>query len=681
MKTLRFILISLICTLLLSSCTLKPGGNDDKKGSLKIADGYETVSVSDAKSDFIVSGDKMQDYYIKAAVSSLDDASAGKLTVTEDNVSLKIESLVAVGEDGEAVKFNDMAEKPEKDSVITVKVNLELVEGEIVAWFGVLIEVETDDDNGNEAPNLPLGTIAAARELEEGADVRVAGTVVRVTYAFGMKPTGFILADETSSIYVYDSAAAKSVKEGNRVELIGQRAYWILEEEQTHAAKFGYKGSSQIEKVTILSNDKKTDSEFDKSWIQQISVKELVDTPVTEDVTSKIYKLTALVKEVPGSGFTNFYFYDLDGKTGAYTYTQCNGDDFLWLREFEGKFCTVYITALNAKSTSSDCYFRFLPVAVYDEGFSFEHSDAPEYAVKYHGLTQLKESYSGDPALTLYTSVSSELLGFDGVTLSFSSSDESVIKFTETADGVIMNCPGFGTATVTVTARLGDFNYSDTTKITVTENTDVGYIGVGDAIEAEAGETVTVKGIVGPSFVHANRRGFYLIDQSGTIAVSFASADDLIDIAIGNEVIVTGKRDTIKSAQICIDEAALVSNYYGTSSLPENAIDGTKSLAEIKNLTDTTKIFSVTASAEFIVGGYSKTYNLVCEVNGTKESYQLYSSNAETQYSFLADVTEDTTVLVTLCNWNGKGYKLCAVGAVIDGNTVYNEYSFSAAKK
>ena len=515
-------------------------------------------------------------------------------------------------------------------------------------------------------------TIAEARAAAKDAGVQVSGVVAKITYANGFNPNGAILVDGTSSIYVYDNVFASSVEEGNKVTITGIKTYWILDTETANAEKFGYKGSCQISGVKIVSNDGAQNA-FDTSWVEESTVKDILDTPVTEDITSKLYKVTALVKEVPGNGFTNFYFFDIDGETSTYAYTQCNGNDFTYLREFEGKFCTVYITALNAKSTSSDCYFRFLPVAVYDEGYTFDKSDAPEYALKYHVLPQFNAQYTGDPSIELITSVSSELLGFEGVTISYSSSNEEIIKF-NTADGkTVFNCPGFGKATVTITATLGEAVVSKSLDIVIAENSSVESISVSEAIAAENDETVTVRGIVGPSFVHANRRGFYLIDPSGIIAVSFASASTLKDIAIGNEVVISGTRATVKDTQIAIDNASLVANYYGTSSYPAGTVITDKTLAEVSGTNNTTAIYEIEAKVKFVDGQYSDNYYLV---SGDLE-VQLYSSSAS-QYVILKDFIDETvTVEVTVCNWNGRAFKLCAVAVVTEDGKIYNEFSFN----
>ena len=70
--------------------------------------------------------------------------------------------------------------------------------------------------------------------------------VARITYATGMKPSGFILVGDNSSIYVYDGDAAGRVQIGNTVTVAGTKDYWILDSEIAGAEKFGYKGCNQL---------------------------------------------------------------------------------------------------------------------------------------------------------------------------------------------------------------------------------------------------------------------------------------------------------------------------------------------------------------------------------------------------------------------------------------------------
>ena len=658
MKKLKFLLpLLLVLTLaLLTACNITPDDDGD--------DSYETVSIADAKASCTSDTIYFDEFYIKASITSLDGK--GQLVIADSTGELAVNGVHGEDKDGKHVAYADLDLVPMVDSEVVVRVMLERVDGEVSAWDGVLISLTFSAEGYTDA------TIAEAREANVGDKLLVDGVVSAITYANGKIPSGIILIDETSSIYIYSEEVAKAVKVGNRVTVGGSKAYWVLEDEQTNAAKFGYKGSCQLEDAVLFGKNDST-ADFDKSWIEEIAIKDLLDTPVDKDITSKVYKVNALIKEAPNQGFTNFYFYDIDGKTGTYAYTQCNGSDLEWLREFDGKFCTVYITALNAKATASDCYFRFLPVAVYDEGYTFDTNDAPKYAVKYHGMTQLKETYTGDPKLPLNTSVSSELLGFEGVVLSFSSDNENVVKF-DTVDGVtVMSCPGFGQATVTVKATYGNVEYSEKIEISVVDKAVENTNTVANAILAATGETVTVTGIVGPSIIHSNHVGFYLMGESEMIAVSFLNADTLKDIVIGNTVTITGTRDLIKDTMVSITNATLVNNEYGSAALPLGAIIDGVALESISATHDTTHIYRVKATPQFVVGNYSKTY----EISGV----QLYS-NSTSQYIILDDYLDtEVTLLVSVANWNGKAYKLCVVGIETEDGAIYNEFCFDKVKK
>ena len=519
-------------------------------------------------------------------------------------------------------------------------------------------------------------TIAAARAAQKGTEVTITGVVAQITYANGKKPSGVMLVDDTGSIYVYDSNIANAVKEGNTITIKGTKALWILDTEVSSASKFGYKGCNQIDSATLLSNDGKV-SAFSTKGIPTATVKEIMDTPVTEDITSKIFKVTALVKKAPGSGFVNYYINDLDGTTGTYVYTQCNGGDFDWLDKFDGKICTVYVTALNAKSSSAGCIWRFLPVEVKDEGFDIKSVNIAEHVVKYYGLPQFMTTYTGDPAMDLIASVDGELLNYKGAKLTYASSDTKVA----TVSGNVLHCLSTGKVTITVTGSYGGKTYSGkiTLNVTVSQQTEQ-YPTVAEAIAAKVGDAVTVKGIVGPSLV--NKTGFYLIDKTGVIAVETTSAV-METIEIGHEVVLEAKRGINTKdkdyGQTCLKEAAVKVNYFGKHEYPTDAFKGELSLKEFYNLpvtTDyTTHVYTITATVE--VGGSAYYTNIKLTDDGT--SVNLYCSSAA-QYSWLqAYAGQEITMEIAPCNWNSKSYYTGCVLAVIndDGSKVYNTLNFN----
>ena len=568
-----------------------------------------------------------------------------------------------------------MEDKPYKGDSVTLKCNVKNFGGTMEVNQAYILDFTHAEITIDPAEYTAM-TLAEARAAEKGTKVQVSGVVARITYANGYIPSGVILVDGTSSIYVYDGDLAARCAIGNTISLYASKTYWVLEGEQTNADKYGYVGCNQLEGAVLISNDE-GNAAFDTSWIETTTVKEILDTPVSEDITTLIFKVTALVKRVDGNGFINYYINDLDGYTGTYTYTQCSGGDFEWLDEFDGKICTVYVTALNAKSSASGCVWRFLPVAVVDEGFDPASVNFAENAVKLYAVGQFLNKYTGNPAKELMTSVDNELLGYTGATLSYVSSDPSVISI----DNYVMNCHKTGTVTITVTAEHNGVTYSEDVTIEVEiAQADVEYSTVADVIAANVGDAVTVKGIVGPSLV--NQDGFYLIDETGIIAVLTDTAT-LATLEPGYEVVLEGER-YFKSksggnwGNTCISNAKVVVNNYGSHEYSTASFDGVLTLAEFVALdvnTDyTTCVFTVTATVELVETAY---YTNIKLVDGDV-SINLYCSSAK-QYKWLQQYAGQTiTMEIAPCNWSSKStYPGCVLAVILeDGSKIINTLNF-----
>lgn len=511
--------------------------------------------------------------------------------------------------------------------------------------------------------------------------MQVTGVVAKITYANGMKPNGFYLVDNTGSIYVYGEEAAQ-LQEGNRVTIAGEKTYFVQEKEIEFAKKFGYAGCCQIQSPYILSNDNGK-NDFDKSWIQESTVKAIMDTPVTENITTSIYKVNALVKKQQGDGFVNYYFNDLDEKTGSYTYTMCNGSDFQYLDAFDGKICTVYLSPINAKSTATGCNFRFLPIAVIDENFTFNFDDAAQFAVDYYGVDQFEAVYQADPNLQLITSVSSTLLGFSNATLSYSSSDTEVVYFETVDENVFMHTKNVGTAEITIEGKYLDKQPATAVvNIAVESANDIEAVTVKEAIDAADETEVTVKGVVASSLV--NKNGFYLIDETGVIAVVVNDVEILKSIKLGNLVVMKGIRshsqptDTVVGNSY-INNATLEMNFYGEHAYSKATFDSTKTIEEIYALEVSkdysTQVYVLDAKIKVESTGYSSNIYLTNEDGTVKLS--LYCSSAK-QYSFLEPYDGQTITLeIAPCNWNKKNfYKYCVLSYTVDNVTYLNDLNF-----
>lgn len=609
-------------------------------------------------------------YYIRGTVETVTNPTYGSMVITDGTNSITVYGII---------NYSTLADKPYKGDEVLLYGFLQNYNGSKEVKDAELIELKHADLTVDETDYTDM-SIADAREAAEGTKVKVDGVVAQITYANGKIPSGVILVDETSSIYVYDGDLAGRVKIGDDITILASKTWWILADEASNAQKFGYKGCCQLESATLIFMADDT-RDFDKSWITETTVKQIIDNPMSNDITSKIFKVNALVSKVEGTGFTNYYFNDLDGKTGSYTYTQCNGSDFAWLDMFDGKICTVYLVALNAKSSAAGCVYRFLPVAVSDDGFKFDVANAAEFAVKYYGVGQFQSHYTGNPKLEVITSVSSDLLGFEDAKLSYSSSDNKVVTFMVVNGKWEMRCLSTGKATVTITGSYGGKTYAETVEISAEIATEeVKAPTVAETIAKDVGTEVTVKGIVGPSLV--NKVGFYLIDDTGIIAVLTDEAT-MATLQIGHKVVLSGVRHlNTKDAsygQTCIKDAKVVANHYGSYDYATGFFVTDKTLEDFYALnvnTDyTTTVFVLKAT---VVVEESQYYSNIFLSDGTIK-VRLYSSSAK-QYNWLkAYAGKEITVEMAACNWNSKEYYTGCVLAVrnADGTKAYNELNFS----
>ena len=652
-------------------------GNDDTT-----EEKYKTVSIAEAIAAANAAGEQVSSevYCITGTIASVSNPEYGNMKITDGKDTIAVYGLY--GADG--TQYKNLDDKPFKGDTITIYGKVHTFNGTAEFKDAVIVsfehaKVELDGE-------YLEATIAEAREANIGEKFVIEGVVARITYANPMIPNGFYVIDGTGSIYVYGEAA-QSVKIGNTVKVAGEKDYYVLADEQNLAEKYGYKGCCQLKNITLVENNA-TNSEFDKNWITDSTVKDIVDTPVTENITTNIYKVNALIKKVVGTGFTNYYFYDIDGDTSGYAYTANSGKDFTWLDEFDGKICTVYLSPINCKSTAGGCFYRFIPILVINENYTFDLNSAADYAIKYEVYEQFKTEYTANPALEVVTSVSSELLGFTGVTVEYTSSNTSVADFVEENGKTIFHTKATGTTTITMTAKYNGKTSSKTLVVTVNQQTSFETMTVSEAIAAADNTVVTVKGIVMSSLV--NQTGFYINDGTGVIAVT-CSTETLEEIELGQEVVMQGTRIHRKDAekthagQSVITDAILLANNYGTHTYDDSKFDTTKTLNDLYgfnvNEDYSTQVYVVKA-----VILYEKTqYYTSCKLQGTNPdtgktfTMNLYSKSAA-QYSWLEPYyNQEVTIEVAVCNWNNKTYyAACIISVVLeDGTKVVNNSNFS----
>ena len=617
-----------------------------------------------------------QKYIVRATIESVTNAQYGAMVITDETGSISVYNT----KNADGTDYAAMEDKPYKGDSVVLSCIVHAFNGEAEIKQAYIVEFTHAEITIDPAEYTEM-SIADARNTEMGTKVKVSGVVAQMVYGGKAdSPCGLILADGTASIYVYDGDLAARCVVGNTVTIAAEKTYWIQEKELAAAQDNGYKGCNQLVDVKLINLDNSV-TDFDASWVVETTIKKIMETPVDNDITTLIYKVTALIKRDASYGnWVNYYIDDLDGVTGSYCYTQCDGADYAWLDAYDGKICTIYMMALNAKCAADGCTWRFLPVAVISDEFDPASVNVPAYIVNYVGLKQFELSYTGDPAKKLETSVSSDLLGFTGASLRYESSDPSVISV---ADGVL-NCLKSGTATITVIGEYNGETYFDTVTIIVDiPQPDVEYPTVADVIATAVGETVTVKGIVGPSVV--NKTGFYLIDGTGVIAV-LTTEDVMETLTIGQEVVLEGKRDRFydssknggtHAGQTFITGATVVVNNYGEHAYDTSTFVTDKTITDLYNLEASvdysTTVFIVTATVSKGDGQWA-TFGLT---DGIK-TLTLYSGSTA-QYSWLEQfIGQEVTIQVAPCNWNNKSYWRGCVLAVTDagGNTHYNTLCF-----
>lgn len=632
-------------------------------------------------------------YYVKAKIKSIDDASYGAMTIEDSTGTLSVYGTY--GSDG-VKRYSELDEKPvEGDTVLlygTIQ-NFQSKTPEIKS--GWIIEFTKGTPSWSEDDYTEM-TIGQAREADVDSLVKVTGVVSRITFASGMKPNGFIIVGDNSSIYVYDNQIAITVAIGNKITLLAKKTMFIPSKEASSAKKFGYKGACQLIDGHLLSNDEAT-NDLDLSFAQEKTVKEVIETSPSDNITSLIYHSNALIKRVQkeGQNFVNYYIDDLDGKTGSYVYTSCDGKDFAWMDQYDGKICSVYYTALNAKSTSTGVLFRFLPIKIEDNNnYQFDKAEAPKFAVEYYGLEQFDTVYSADPEKEMLTSVTSDLLKFGTATLSYSSNNTALAYF-KTEDGKVIfhiNSGTEGTATITVTGHLdGQTDFSKTMDIKIVKPVDVSSaVNVKAAIDASKGTELLVKGVIGPSLV--NKDGFYLIDETGSLAVVMNSRDELNGLQIGQTVYIKGKRDLFASSrkgtpsyfESCMTGCQIVKNEFGNVDYSTASFIKGKTLADLIALPvadnyHTAEVYVITAGLKFVS---TKNYSNAYLKDGDSEM-RLYCTNAAGQYKWINPYVDDTktyTMEVAVCNWNDKNYFTACLLSITDsnGNKVMNTLNFNS---
>lgn len=713
MKTSKLLILGLItCGLVLSSCgankpsedsksegpisesslpseeslsSSEPESSDDPSSSFEEPE-ITYLTVSEAYELALQVGDSgtAEKQYVTGIVKNITNANYGEMYITDGEKDLYIYGVYSANG---ARKYPELEEKPYKGDEVFLYGIVKTYNGNPemgASWLQKFISHQGEES----LDDYTSMNILAARNVAKESKVLVQGVVANITYANGRVPSGVYLVDDTSSIYVYGPDVAGRVEVGEEIQVAGTRDDYILSTEISYAQQWGYQGSIQLADSLFVKSIGKN-KEVLKSWIEESTMKELMETPFTNNITTKIFKVNAIVNKDPREGFTNYYINDLDNETGSYVYTLCNGGDFAHLDVYDGKICTVYLALHNAKATASGAYYRLMPIDVkVNDSFSMSDEEIAKFALNYYIVKQFKKQYNADPALELITSVSNSYIPFENVAISYNALSGSDVATFANEDGklVMHTTDQDGVAKIQLTATYNGKTATQTIDVIVSSVEIPDTISVKEAIKAADDEVVTVKGVVMSSLI--NQTGFYLNDGTGVIAVRTDSTT-IKDIAMGNEVVMQGKKVHFKSSttnlgQNCIDAAALIANLMGNHEYSKAPFVTDKTFDQIFELKETVStddytctVFVAQCTLRKNAGGYSTNYYL-SNPDHTKEIY-LYAGSGSQYSAFesFADATTLLTVEFALCNWNTKSeYRACIISATDGETTIINNYNF-----
>lgn len=666
------------------------GGNNNG-GTTTEGDGLSektAFSIKDAITQ--CSKDDGKEYYIKGTVKAISSYQYGAMTLVGEDGS----ELYIYGVHGANDEFFDALDSSQRPSVGDVLI----LRGILTSYNGTLqgganqkqmkIVSFSAGEKTFDEKNYTQMSIKEAREAKDGKLIKVTGVVAKITVDSGSSNSGLIITDGESSIYLYGANIAVDAKVGNEITVYGEKDYWINESEQSYASKFGYEGCCQLSNC-YLGNLDKTVKEVDLSWCEEKTIKELMNIDCSENITTTIYKVTALVDYRKETGFNNAYIYDLNATyesasgnfvgIGSYIYSQNNGKSIDWLAPYDGQICTMYISVMNAKSSAAGCGWRFMDISVEKADVTFDLNDTAKHVMEYYAKDQFESVYYGDPEKELVTSVSSDLLKFEGATVSYESSNTDAFYI----ENGKLHTKNAGKANITITVKYGTQTETKTIEVEYVSLGDINAISVGQLFEKEVGSEQTIRGIVSGGLV--NKVGFYLISDDGVIAV-LCENSIMNQISIGNEIIIKGILKTANhgseefhkdDAVYSFDASELVVNLGGqktpsTKSYVECTL--AEALAQAKDKNCTNKIYQVKATSKKEGNAYYT--NLIIEKDGS--SLLIYAGNGQSQHAWLFDyVGQEITYEISFVDWNGKGFKGAVVSIVLaDGTRIYNPNSF-----
>ena len=172
---------------------------------------YEIITIAEAIALAEAAGQNGTEdrYYLRGTVKEMLNIAYGEMTLADETGEIYVYGTYS--NDG-ALKYSEMTEKAvEGDEVLlhcilsTYNDNPQVKNARLIDYKHTDVVVDTTGYTEMSVEN--------ARKADAGTKVQLTGIVSAITYANGKIPSGFILVDGASTIYVYDRNAAAMLSE------------------------------------------------------------------------------------------------------------------------------------------------------------------------------------------------------------------------------------------------------------------------------------------------------------------------------------------------------------------------------------------------------------------------------------------------------------------------------------
>lgn len=156
--------------------------------------------------------------------------------------------------------------------------------------------------------------------------------------------------------------------------------------------------------------------------------------------------------------------------------------------------------------------------------------------------------------------------------------------------------------------------------------------------------------------------------------------DPIKTLKICDEVIIKGTRALSKSTdgQICINDAVLVQNNYGSHKYSTKSFITNKTVSDIfaldGDISHTTEVYVVTGT----IRQESTAWSLNTYVGDGQNEFFLYAGG-KNDYAWLTPYVGQTlTIELAVCDWNKKGNKGCVLSITLaDGTQIFHTTNFA----